>query len=368
VPPPDALRARILIVDDVPENLAVLGELLQHEGYQVQVANGGAVALRLAAGPPQPDLILLDVTMPGMDGYEVLRRLRADPLTAALPVLFLTARGDPGDEEYGLLQGAEDYLTKPIRPALVLARVRNQLQAKRARDVLADQNALLEAEVRRRMEDNDRIQRVTIRARAHLAETRDPETGNHILRTQSYMGLLARRLARHPRHAAVLDEALIEQLVRSAPLHDIGKVGIPDHILLKRTPLEPAEWEIMKTHARLGADAIEQAESDIDQPVPFLQIARQIARWHHERWDGQGYPDGLAGEAIPLSARLMAVADVFDSLVSSRVYKRAFSVEQARQAIVDGRGTQFDPEVVDAFCASFDDFVEVARSHGLPTG
>jgi putative two-component system response regulator len=368
VPAPEVPRARILIVDDVPENLAVLGELLQHEGYQVQVANGGAVALRLAAGPQQPDLILLDVTMPGMDGYEVLRRLRADPLTAALPVLFLTARGDPGDEEYGLLQGAEDYLTKPIRPALVLARVRNQLQAKHARDVLANQNALLEAEVRRRMEDNDRIQRVTIRALAHLAETRDPETGNHILRTQSYMGLLARRLAHHPVHSAVLDEALIEQLVRSAPLHDIGKVGIPDHILLKRTPLEPAEWEVMKTHARLGADAIEQAESDIDHPVPFLQIARQIARWHHERWDGQGYPDGLSGEAIPLAARLMAVADVFDSLVSSRVYKRAFSVEQARQSIVDGRGTQFDPDVVDAFCASFDDFVDVARSHGLSTG
>jgi putative two-component system response regulator len=218
------------------------------------------------------------------------------------------------------------------------------------------------------MEDNDRIQRVTIRALAHLAETRDPETGNHILRTQSYMGLLARRLALHPRHAAVLDEALIEQLVRSAPLHDIGKVGIPDHILLKRTPLEPEEWEVMKTHARLGADAIEQAESDIDHPVAFLQIARQIARWHHERWDGQGYPDGLAGEAIPLAARLMAVADVFDSLVSARVYKQPFSVERARQSIIDGRGTQFDPDVVDAFSASFDDFVAVARSHGLPSG
>jgi putative two-component system response regulator len=361
--PIDLTSAGVLVVDDVPENLAVLGELLRGAGYRVQVATHGAAALRLAAASPQPDLILLDVMMPGMDGHEVLRRLQAGAATCHIPVVFLTARGEPGDEEFGLLQGASDYLTKPIVPAVVLARVRTQLLAKHASDWLRDQNALLEAEVARRMAENERIQRVTIRALAHLAETRDPETGNHILRTQAYMELLARALAGHPRFAAELSETAIDQLVRSAPLHDIGKVGIPDHILLKPGKLDAAEWEIMKTHAQLGADAIEQAESDIDQPLAFLTVAKQVARSHHEHWDGSGYPDGLAGEAIPLSARLMAVADVFDSLVSPRVYKEAFSFELARQTITEGRGSQFDADVVDAFLAHFDRFVEVARQH-----
>jgi putative two-component system response regulator len=207
---------------------------------------------------------------------------------------------------------------------------------------------------------------VTIRALAHLAETRDPETGNHILRTQGYVRRLAGELRHLPAYAEMMTDRFIELLARSAPLHDIGKVGIPDHILLKPGKLTPAEWEVMKTHASIGSDAIEKAEQDIDMPVEFLALAKQIARWHHEKWDGSGYPDGLAGEAIPVSARLMALADVFDALISARVYKAAMPPEQARDIIAAGRGKHFDPEVTDAFLAAYGDFVDIARRYSEP--
>lgn len=352
----------MLIVDDMPENLSVLGELLRDAGYRVRVANSGRVALRHAAQAPQPDLILLDVMMPGMDGYEVLKRLREDAATAEIPVIFLTALDDARDEERGLETGAADYITKPIRPAVVLARVRSQLLVKQARDWLRDQNATLEAEVARRMKENEQIQAVSIRALAHLAEIRDPETGNHILRTQNYVRLLAALLTDHPRFAATLVESYLEMLVRSAPLHDIGKVGVPDNILLKPGKLEPDEWEIMKTHAKLGSDAIDLAERDIERPVEFLALAKEIARWHHERWDGSGYPDGLAGERIPISARIMALADVFDAIISPRVYKPPLSIDEARRIIAEERGRQFDPDVVDAFLANFAAFAAIAAT------
>jgi putative two-component system response regulator len=356
----------ILVVDDVPENLTAIGGLLRAQGYRVQAASSGQAALRYAAQLPQPDLILLDVVMPEMDGYEVLHRLAQDPATCRIPVVFLTALGDARDEERGLELGAVDYITKPIRPPVVLARVRTQLEAKRARDILRDQNAFLEAEVTRRMADNELIQEVSIRALAHLAETRDPETGNHILRTQAYVRLLAQQLREHERFAPVLNERYITLLTRSAPLHDIGKVGIPDHILLKPGKLTPEEFEIMKTHAPIGAEAIEQAELDTERSVEFLALAKEIARGHHEKWDGSGYPGGLAGEAIPVSARLMALADVFDALITPRVYKPAFSFEHARTIIVEGRGKHFDPAVVDAFLSTYTAFVAVARAHQDP--
>jgi len=356
----------ILVVDDVPENLSAIGGLLRANGYRVQAASSGQAALRYAQATPQPDLILLDVVMPEMDGYEVLDRLLGDPTTRRIPVVFLTALGDARDEERGLELGAVDYITKPIRPPVVLARVRTQLEAKRARDILRDQNAMLEAEVSRRMADNELIQEVSIRALAHLAETRDPETGNHILRTQAYVRLLALQLRQHERFAPVLSERYIQLLTRSAPLHDIGKVGIPDHILLKPGKLTPEEFEQMKAHAPLGAEAIEQAEQDAAREVEFLGLAKEIARGHHEKWDGSGYPEGLAGETIPVSARLMALADVFDALITARVYKPAFPFEQARAIIEDGRGSHFDPAVVDAFLATYPDFISVALAHQDP--
>jgi putative two-component system response regulator len=354
-------QATLLIVDDEPANLQVLKHLLAPE-YRVRAANSGANALRAARAEP-PDLVLLDVMMPGMDGYAVLKQLRAEEATRDVPVVFLTALADAGDEEYGLSLGAADYIAKPIKPAVLLARVRTQLQAKQARDWLRDQNAALEAEVKRRMAENDLTQLVSIRALAHLAETRDPETGNHILRTQNYVRTLALRLRGHGRFAAFLSERNIDLLTRSAPLHDIGKVGIPDAILQKPGKLTPEEWAIMKTHAKLGSDAIEQAEQDVEQPVAFLTLAKEIARWHHEKWDGGGYPDGLAGEAIPISARLMALADVFDALISRRVYKPPMPFEEARALIAAERGRHFDPDVVDAFLAAYDDFVAIATRY-----
>ena len=359
---PHASKPVILIVDDAAENLHILSELLRPD-YRVLAATSGERCLLVANGALKPDLILLDVLMPGMCGYEVLARLRESPLTRDIPVVFLTALADAGREERGLQLGAADYITKPIVPAVVLARVNTQLEAKLARDWLKDQNATLEAEIRHRMAENDLTQRVSIRALAHLAEMRDPETGNHILRTQGYVQKLADSLRLHPRFSAILSERYIDVLTRSAPLHDLGKVGIPDNILLKPGKLTAEEWAIMQTHARLGSEAIEQAERDIEMPLEFLSLAKEIAHWHHEKWDGSGYPDRLAGDAIPVSARLMAVADVFDALISVRVYKRALPYAQASAIIAAGRGSHFDPDVVDAFLAHGDEFVAIAERY-----
>lgn len=355
-------KATLLIVDDSPENLCVLNELLSPD-YRVLAATSGESALRIAKGDPKPDLILLDVMMPGMDGYTVLAYLREQVSTRDIPVIFLTAMADAADEERGLKLGANDYITKPIKPIVVLARVSTQLEAKYARDLLKDQNTALEAEVNRRMAENNLTQLLTIRALAHLAETRDPETGNHLSRTQGYIKCLAQALKPHPRFHKTLTDHYIDLLVRSAPLHDIGKVGIPDSILHKPGPLTPEEWVIMKTHSKLGREAIEQAESDIDGHIEFLTLAKEIACWHHEKWNGQGYPDGLIGEAIPISARLMALADEFDALVTKRVYKEPISYVDARDIIAKRRGQHFDPDVVDTFFANFNQFIQIAERY-----
>jgi putative two-component system response regulator len=354
--------ATILIVDDSPENLGILTELLRPH-YRVLAAQSGERCLQIATSSNPPDLILLDVMMPVMDGFTVLAKLREMPSTQSIPVLMLTALVDADHEEFSLKQGAADYIVKPIKPAVVLARVRTQLEAKQARDWLVQQNSVLEQEVARRMAENDLTQQVSIRALAHLAETRDPETGNHILRTQAYVQLLASLLCHYPRFTATLTPRYIDLLSRSAPLHDIGKVGIPDHILLKPGKLTPDEWAVMQTHAKLGSDAIEGAERDIEQPLEFLTLAKEIAHWHHEKFNGSGYPDGLSEDQIPISARIMALADVFDALICRRVYKPALSHEVAREMIVSCRGSHFDPDVVDAFLAHFAEFTEIANRY-----
>ena len=357
--------ATILAVDDTPENLVLLGDILGAL-FRVRVANSGERALRVAASEPRPDLILLDVMMPEMDGYTVLARLRDDPATRDIPVIFVTALDSTESEEKGLELGAVDYITKPLRPSIVLARVRTHLDLKQARDLLRNQNQILEAEVARRMGENQLVQDVSIHALAHLAEMRDPETGNHIRRTREYVRMLAIRLCDKPRFAAFLTPRNIELLAKSAPLHDIGKVGIPDHILLKPGKLTAGEWVIMQTHAALGAESIAQAERDAERPVEFLLLAKEIARHHHEKWDGSGYPDGLAGDAIPISARLMALADVFDALVNRRVYKPPMPFAEARAIIQAGSGNHFDPEIVDVFLGSFEDFCAIARHYREP--
>jgi putative two-component system response regulator len=355
-------QSTVLIVDDNPENLTVLCELLCGP-YRVRAANSGARALQLAAELPVADLVLLDIMMPAMNGYEVLQRLREMPATCDVPVIFITAMDAVEDEQRGLALGAVDYITKPLHPAIVQARVHTHLELKRARDLLRRDNAVLEAEITRRMHENQIVQDVTIRALARLAETRDNETGNHILRTQEYVLRLAQRAAALPRLAPQLDERSITLIAKSAPLHDIGKVGIPDHILLKPGKLTAQEWDVMKTHAALGAQAIERAVDDMHEPVEFLAYARQIALHHHERWDGSGYPDALAGDAIPLAARLMALADVFDALISRRVYKAAIAPAQVREILAQERGRHFDPDLLDLFLEGYDDFCAIARRY-----
>ncbi|MBK1693460.1 two-component system response regulator [Chromatium weissei] len=361
----DGALPTILIVDDSPENLTVLSELLQLN-YRVRAATSGEKALRIASTPPWPDLILLDVMMPGMDGYEVFTRLRHEPLTREIPVIFVTAMDSADAELRGLDVGAVDYITKPIVPPILLARVHTQLELKQARDWLKNQNAYLETELARRMQENLVVQDVSIHALAHLAEIRDPETGNHLRRTQRYVRALAQQLQRHPQFATLLTDRMIDQLTKSAPLHDIGKVGIPDSILLKPGKLTPAEWEVMKTHAKLGSDAIEQAERDAERVVEFLVLAKDIAHYHHEKWDGSGYPEGRSGSDIPLAARLMALADVFDALISPRVYKPPMPFTDALDIIVAGRGKHFDPDVVDAFLAVFEEFRSIAERYAEP--
>ncbi len=357
-----ATRPTILIVDDTPENLMLMRELLK-DSYQIKVANGGERAIRLASTGSPPDLILLDIMMPGMDGYEVCQRLKADPLTQDIPVVFLTAKSTPEDEKRGLDLGAVDYITKPISPPIVLARVKLHLALKSHADFLRDKSDFLEAEVARRTREVMAIQDVTIMVMASLAETRDADTGNHIRRTQNYVKALAQHLSNHPRFASQLNEHEIDMLYKSAPLHDIGKVGIPDRILLKPGKLTPEEFEIMKTHTTLGFEAIEHAERQLHMQVAFLSTAKDIALYHQEKWDGSGYPKGLAGEAIPLSARLMAVADVYDALICRRVYKPPMTHEQAVAIIEQGRGQHFDPDITDAFLALQDTFREIATHY-----
>ncbi|PGH58412.1 two-component system response regulator [Azospirillum palustre] len=359
-------KPRILIVDDEPINLKVMADLLR-DSYGLIVAKDGPQALARLAGDPLPDLILLDVMMPGMDGVEVCRRLKGDARTRGVPVIFITAMGQVHDETRGFEVGAVDYITKPISPPVMLARVRTHIALREAQRALADQNRQLEDRVAERTRDLLRAQDATIRAMASLAETRDNETGNHIRRTQNYVLALALHLSRDPRYAGQLDEETIELLYKSAPLHDVGKVGIPDSILLKPGKLSDDEFHVMKTHAALGHDAIFAAEGQADLAIAgessFLRIAREIAHGHHERWDGTGYPQGLAGEAIPLSARLMAVADVYDALISRRCYKPPFPHEKAASIIRDGSGSHFDPAIVAAFNALEDEFTDIASRY-----
>lgn len=359
---PPRTKATILVVDDMPDNLTLIAGLLRGL-YRVVAANNGEKAITIAHSEHPPDLILLDIMMPGLSGYEVCQRLKADAATRDIPIIFLTAMTGTQDETKGLEMGAVDFITKPVNPPVVLARVATQLQVKAAADFLKDQNAYLEAEVERRGQALAAIQDVTILAMASLAETRDNDTGNHIRRTQHYVRLLAQHLQTHPRFRDFLNDETIDLLFKSAPLHDIGKVGIPDRILLKPGRFTPEEFEIMKTHCQLGRDAIQHAEDQLGIQVDFLHYAKEIAYSHQEKWDGSGYPQGLAGDAIPVSARLMAVADVYDALISRRVYKQGMPHAQAVEIICQGRGSHFDPDMVDAFVALTHEFQAIARRY-----
>lgn len=361
-PSPIPSRKTILVVDDTPENIALISAILKSQ-YKLKVANSGGRAITLMQEGTPPDLILLDVMMPDIDGYEVCTTLKNMKEVCDVPIIFLTALSDQQDEERGLRLGAVDYITKPINPAILLARIQTHLQLKVATDALKDQNHYLEREVERRTIELRAIQDVTIFTLASLAETRDNETGGHIRRTQYYLNTVACQLRTHPRFAEYLAGAAIDLMVKSAPLHDIGKVGIPDSILLKPGKLTPEEFDVMKTHTTLGRDAIVNAERQLGIPVDFLKFAKEIAYSHQEKWDGSGYPEGLRDEEIPLSGRMMAIADVYDALISKRVYKDPMSHEDACEIILKGRGSHFDPDVVDAFLMVADRCREIAAQY-----
>ena len=356
-------KSTVLVVDDTPDNVTLLSQLLKDQ-YKVKIANNGERALQAATIGTRPDIILLDIMMPVMDGYEACRRLKENADTRDIPVIFLTAKSQMEDEIKGFELGAVDYILKPISPPVVLARIKAQLELKRFRDYLRDKSRFLEEEVQRRTEEVIAIQEVTIQAMASLAETRDSDTGNHIRRTQFYVRALAEKLRHHPRFTDFLDnDKTIDLLFKSAPLHDIGKVGIPDGILLKPGRFTDEEFEIMKTHTALGRDAIIAAEKRLGLELPFLTFAKEIAYTHQEKWNGTGYPEGLSGDDIPISGRLMAIADVYDALICRRVYKDGMPHEKAVKVIVEGKDSHFDSDMVDAFVEIADEFRKIAERY-----
>ena len=352
-------KQTILAVDDTLANIDVVKGVLAQD-YLVQAALSGKMALKIIE-KQKPDLILLDIMMPEMDGYEVCKLLKSQAETKDIPIVFLTAKSQEDDETKGLALGAVDYITKPISPPILKERVKNHLILQASRNLLARQNEILEERVIERTMQLSELQDVAMVAMGALAESRDPETGNHIRRTQRYVKVFAIELAKHQKYQDFLTPEVITSLYKSAPLHDIGKVGIEDSILLKPGKLTDEEFEEMKRHTTYGRDALAAAEQSIESADNFLIFAKEIAYSHQEKWDGSGYPEGLSGEDIPLSARIMAVADVYDALISKRVYKPAFSHEKAVSIIMEGKGSHFEPLLVDCFLVIADDFKQVAK-------
>ncbi|MEK7882436.1 response regulator [Methyloversatilis sp. NSM2] len=319
-------RQTVLCVDDEPSNLQVLKQILQGD-YRLLFARDGRRAIELAQ-VERPDLILLDVMMPDMDGHAVCRTLKADERLARVPVIFVTALSDVEDEARGLELGAVDYICKPVSPAIVRARVRTHLS-------LVSVSELIETRLQV-------IQRLGL-----AAEYKDNETGLHVIRMSHYACILAR--------AAGWSEQRAQELLHAAPMHDIGKIGIPDHILRKPGKFDDAEWEIMKSHVDIGVRIIGEHDSGL------LAVARRIVSGHHEKWDGSGYPQGLRETAIPIEARIVAVADVFDALTSERPYKKAWSVEDACALLIEQKGRHFEPLLVDLFLDCLPQVLEIKQ-------
>ena len=338
-------KQRILVVDDTPANIKVLNELLRDQ-YHVSVATSGPKGLEIAASENMPDLILLDIMMPDMDGYEVIKKLKENPKTEKIPVLFITAKGEVEDETLGLSLGAVDYIRKPISPPIVKARVKTHMSLHLYQENLEDLVAARTEQLRNGYVDT--VHRLTL-----ASEYKDEDTGLHIRRVSFYTQELAKRLG--------MDSTFVETIFYASPMHDIGKVAIPDSVLLKQGPLNDEEWATMKTHAEIGAKILEGSDS------PFLEMAVDIAGCHHERWDGKGYPKGLKGEEIPLTARIMNISDQYDALRSIRPYKPAFDHEKTISIITKGDGRtmpdHFDPDVLRAFEQSLSVFNEIFESH-----
>ena len=344
-------KKRVLVVDDEQGNRKVFQAMLNAEGLAVTLAEDGMKGLEAAAAEP-PDLVLLDVMMPGMTGFEVARRLKAAPATRHVPIIVVTALDDRESRLEGLKAGAEDFLTKPVDRVELSARVRNLLRLKEFNDFLADHNRLLEQQVTERTRELAASYRETITTLNRAASYKDEETGAHVARISFYTVELAGTLG--------MDAGFRDTIHYASPMHDVGKIAIPDAILMKPGKFEPHEWEIMKGHAALGAKLIAGGSS------PYLTMGVDIAMSHHERWDGKGYPAGLAGEAIPLAARIMQICDVYDALRSKRPYKAPFSHEKSFEIITKGDGRtmpgHFDPAVLEAFARAGDRFEEIYQA------
>ena len=310
------INKTILVVDDIPDNIRILKSLLEGEQCTVRVATRGAKAIELAHALPQPDLILLDIMMPEMDGYEVCRRLKADDATAHIPVIFVTAKGEIEDEAEGFDVGGVDYITKPVSPPIVIRRIATHL-------------SLI------RIEALNDLARSSIRMLGEAGHFNDTDTGEHIWRMAAY----ARAIA----EAAGWSEEKAEMIELASPMHDTGKIGIPDAILKAPRRLEPEEWEVMMTHAQIGADILSMSSN------PVFKMAAEVALGHHEKWNGEGYPQGLKGEETPESARIVAIADVFDALTMKRPYKEAWSVDDSIEEIRRSAGSHLDSRLVELF-------------------
>jgi putative two-component system response regulator len=344
----------ILIVDDTPLNLDVLSSLLS--AFRPRMAGDGLTALRMALADP-PDLILLDVMMPGLDGFEVCRQLQADPRTCEIPVIFITALGDQESETEGFQVGGVDYITKPFNPTVVRARVQTHLELKAVRDALRDENVRLESRVEARTSE---LQAALTRLRESAVDTvlrlglaaeyKDDQTGRHVLRMAHYAVSVARQLGWNAED--------LDRLFHAALMHDIGKLALPDSILHRTGPLDAAEWVLMKRHPLVGARILSGSDSDI------IRLAEVVALTHHEKWDGSGYPRGLVGEDIPIVGRIVAICDVFDALTGVRPYKVAFPLDKSYSILRQGSGSHFDPVVVDAFFAAEPEVLRIHRLYG----
>jgi len=333
-----AEKSTVLIVDDTPENLDVLTGLLKHQ-YKIKAAKSGAIAIKLAQMNPKPDLILLDIMMPDVDGYEVCEVLKSQPNTAHIPIIFVTAKISSEDEVKGLSLGAVDYITKPINPAIALQRVQTHLS-------LYDQQQSLYLKVKEQTEEINHSKIEMVKRLGRAAEYKDNETGMHVLRMSHYCHVLALACGMTLEDADTLREA--------APMHDIGKIGIPDAVLLKPGKLDPEEWEVMQAHVNIGVDILGDTSGS-----KLLEMAADVAQFHHEKWNGKGYPNGVSEESIPLVARIAAIADVFDALTSERPYKQAWSVERTIELLKEEKSNHFDPNLVDLFIENLPEILEI---------
>jgi putative two-component system response regulator len=354
----------ILVVDDNNLNRDLLTQRLVRDGHQVLQAANGLEALHTLRDV-SIDLVLLDIMMPVMDGYQTLEEIKRDQHLRHIPVIIITAFDETEGAVRCIEQGAEDYVGKPFNAILLRARVRASLDKKRLHDLqqrhheaVEQHNRSLEGRVQQQVQEISSAQLAAIFAMSKLAESKDPETGEHLERMREYCRVLSQELARLPRYHDVITQAFQDNIYAASPLHDIGKVGVPDNILLKPGPLNDEEWVIMKSHPLIGGETLRA----VDRQYPgseFIRTGIDIAECHHEKWNGSGYPRGLSGEQIPLAARILALGDVYDALTSKRCYKDKFSHDKSRSIIVEQAGTHFDPDVVEAFLNREDEFLQI---------